>query len=114
MLPGQDTLPGGYSDAARRAGATEILQGRLLSGPQWTLAMEIQRVDLKTGLVKRGYRVAAENRYALVDSMTSAIAADLSFGSPSGSIADATTDNQIAYRLYDCLLYTSPSPRDRQ
>jgi tetratricopeptide (TPR) repeat protein len=101
MLPGQDTLPGGYSDAARRAGATEILQGRLLSGPQWTLAMEIQRVDLKTGLVKRGYRVAAENRYALVDSMTSAIAADLSFGSPSGSIADATTDNQIAYRLYE-------------
>ncbi len=101
MLPGQDTLPGGYSDAARRAGASEILQGRLLSGPQWTLAMEIQRVDLKTGLVKRGYRVTAENRYALVDSMTSAIAADLSFGSPSGSIADATTDNQIAYRLYE-------------
>jgi DNA-binding SARP family transcriptional activator len=101
MLPGQDTLPGGYSDAARRAGATEILQGRLLSGPQWTLAMEIQRVDLKTGLVKRGYRIAAPDRYSLVDSMTSAIARDLELGSPSGSIADATTDNQVAYRLYE-------------
>jgi len=101
MLPGQDTLPGGYSDAARRAGATELLQGRLLSGPKWTLAMEIQRVDLKTGIVKRGYRVAAQDRYALVDSMTSAIARDLALGSPHGSIADATTDNPIAYKLYE-------------
>lgn len=101
MLPGQDTLPGGYLEAARRAGATEILQGRLLPGPQWTLAMEIQRVDLKTGLVKRGYRIAAADRYALVDSMTSAIARDLELGSPKGSIADATTDNQVAYRLYE-------------
>ena len=31
MLPGQDTLKAGYSEAARRAGATEILQGRTLS-----------------------------------------------------------------------------------
>ena len=101
MLPGQDTMPGGYSDAARRAGATDILQGRLLSGPQWTLAMEIQRVDLKTGLVKGGYRVTAADRYALVDSMTSVIARNLMLGSPTGSIADATTDNPVAYRLYE-------------
>ena len=101
MLPGQDTLPGGYSDAARRAGATEILQGRLLTGPQWTLAMEIQRVDLKSGIVKRAYRVAAADRYSLVDSMTSQIARDLRLGLPSGSIADATTDNPIAYKLYE-------------
>src|SRR6185503_19144567 len=59
MRPGQDTLPAGYLDAARRAGATEILQGRLLAGPQWSLAMEIQRVDLTTGLVKGAYRIAA-------------------------------------------------------
>jgi DNA-binding SARP family transcriptional activator/predicted Zn-dependent protease len=101
MLPGQDTLQSGYSDAARRAGATEILQGRLLTGPQWTLAMEIQRVDLKTGIVRRGYRVAAADRYALVDSMTSAIARDLKLGSPEGSVSDATTDNPIAYKLYE-------------
>jgi len=101
MLPGQDTLPGGYLEAARRAGATEILQGRLLPGPQWTLSMEIQRVDLKTGLVKRGYRIGAADRFALVDSMTAAIAQDLQLGSPRGSIAEAMTDNQVAYRLYE-------------
>ena len=58
-------------------------------------------MDLKTGIVKRGYRVAAADRYALVDSMTSAIARDLRLGSPAGSVSDATTDNPVAYRLYE-------------
>ncbi len=101
MLPGQDTLISGYSTAARRAGATEILEGRLLPGPDWSLALEIQRVDLESGLVKGGYRVAANNRYALVDSMTATIARDLRLGLPQGSISDATTDSPIAYRLYE-------------
>jgi predicted Zn-dependent protease len=101
MLPGQDTLIAGYSEAARRAGATEILQGRLLSGPQWGLAMEVQRVDLASGMVRGAYRVAATDRYALVDSMTAAIARDLRLRLPSGSVADATTDSPIAYRLYE-------------
>lgn len=101
MHPGQDTLPAGYSDAARRAGATEILQGRLLPGPQWGLAMEMQRVDLATGLVKGAYRVSAPDRYALIDSMTAAIARDLHLGSPAGSVAEATTESPAAYRLYE-------------
>jgi DNA-binding SARP family transcriptional activator len=101
MLPGQDSVVTGYSDAARRAGATEIFQGRLLSGPQWGMAMEIQRVDLTTGLVKGAYRVSANDRYALIDSMTAGIARDLNLGVPTGSVADATTDSPIAYRLYE-------------
>src|SRR5688572_15457370 len=101
MLPRKDTLAAGYLDAARRGGATEILQGRLLSGPQWGLAMELQRVDVASGMVKGAYRVAADDRYALVDSMTAAITRDLHLGVPSGSVADATTDSPIAYRLYE-------------
>ena len=101
MRPGQDTLSTGYFEAARRAGASEIFQGRLLAGPQWSLAMEIQRVDLATGIVKSGYRVAANDRYGLIDSMTAAIARDLQLGSPSGSVSDATTESPMAYRLYE-------------
>ena len=101
MTPGQDTLIAGYSEAARRGGATEIFQGRLLSGPQWGLAMEVQRVDLASGIVKGAYRVSATDRYALIDSMTDAIARDLRLRSPVGSVADATTDSPIAYRLYE-------------
>ena len=101
MRPGQDTLAAGYTDAARRAGATEILQGRLLPGPQWSLAIEIQRVDLTSGLVKGAYRVAAADRYQLIDSMTAAITRDLNLGLPPGSVAEATTASPVAYRLYE-------------
>lgn len=101
MLPGQDTLATGYVEAAKRAGATDILQGQLLSGPQWSLAMEVQRVDLRTGLVTGGYRVVARDRYELVDSMTAVIARDLRLRMPTGSVADATTDSPLAYRFYE-------------
>lgn len=101
MVPGQDTSMWGYAAAARHAGATEILQGRLLPGPDWGLELELQRVDLETGLVKGGYRVAAGDRYALVDSMTAAIARDLRLGAPESSVSGATTDSPIAYRLYE-------------
>jgi DNA-binding SARP family transcriptional activator/tetratricopeptide (TPR) repeat protein len=101
MAPGQDSLATGYLTAARRAGATEILQGRLLSGPPWGLGMEIQRMDLATGIVRSGYRVTASNRYALIDSMTVAIARDLRLARPGSSVAQATTGSPVAYRLYD-------------
>jgi hypothetical protein len=101
MRPGQDTLSVGYVDAARRAGATEILQGRLLAGPQWSLALEIQRVEVATGIVRGAYRVQANDRYALVDSMTASIAHDLRLRSPVGSVSEATTASPVAYRLYE-------------
>ena len=101
MRPGQDTLSVGYLDAARRAGATEILHGRLLAGPQWGLALELQRVELATGIVRGAYRVQANDRYALVDSVTVSIARDLQLRSPAGSVAEATTASPVAYRLYE-------------
>jgi tetratricopeptide (TPR) repeat protein len=101
MRPGQDTLAAGYYDAARRAGATEIYQGRLLAGPRWGLALEIQRVELATGVVRGAYRVQANDRYALIDSLTAAIAHDLKRASPTSSVAEATTASPIAYRLYE-------------
>ena len=101
MRPGQDTLAVGYVDAARRAGAAEIFQGRLLAGPEWSLAIEIQRVEVATGIVRGAYRVHANDRYALVDSATAAIAHDLRLKSPASSIAEATTASPIAYRLYE-------------
>jgi DNA-binding SARP family transcriptional activator/tetratricopeptide (TPR) repeat protein len=101
MRPGQDTQAVGYVEAARRAGATEILQGRLLAGPQWSLALEIQRVEVATGIVRGAYRVQASDRYAIVDSMTAHVARDLRLRSPAGSVAEATTASPVAYRLYE-------------
>jgi DNA-binding SARP family transcriptional activator len=101
MRPGQERLASGYADAARRAGATELLEGSLLAGPAWGLALEIRRVDLRTGLLRGAYRVSANDRYALIDSATAAIARGLRLATPGSSVADATTGSPIAYRLYE-------------
>jgi tetratricopeptide (TPR) repeat protein len=101
IRPGQDSSPAGYIDAARRAGATELLEGRILTTSDPELTLEMRHVALRSGIVRRAYRVSAADRYALVDSMTRAIAHHLRLSSSVGSIADATTSSPVAYRLYE-------------
>jgi len=100
MRPGQDSAAG-YSDAARRAGASELLEGQLVMPRRDTLELDMRRVELRTGLVKDAYRVRAVDRYALVDSLTQSIARRFRLQSPPVSIADATTRSPVAYRLYE-------------
>ena len=101
MGPGQDSSSTAYIDAARRAGATELFEGTVRRSPSNGIALEIRRVELRSGVVRRAYRVTAADRYAAVDDMTRAIANQLAKTSPSGSIADATTASPVAYRLYE-------------
>ena len=100
MRPGQDSAAG-YAEAARRAGATELLEGQIFAPRHDTVQLEIRRVELRTGIVKDVYRVRALDRYALVDSLTRAIANRFQLTSPASSIASATTKSLVAYRLYD-------------
>ena len=100
MRPGQDSAAG-YAEAARRAGASDLLEGQLLPLRHDTLELAVRRVELRTGIVKGAYRVRAVDRYALVDSLTQSIAHGFRLPSPRGSIADATTNSPVAYRLYD-------------
>ena len=99
VRPGHDSAAG-FADAARRAGASDLLEGRLHVVSPGTLALEMRRVDLRTGLVKNVYRVSARDQYALVDSLTVAIAQHLRLMSPATSVAGATTTSPTAYRLY--------------
>jgi DNA-binding SARP family transcriptional activator len=97
----RDTSPAGYAAAARKAGATELLEGRLTTAAPGQMVLEMRRVNLITGLVSGSFRVTAADRFALVDSATTTIARSLALQSPVGSIADATTRSAIAYRLYE-------------
>lgn len=96
-----DTSRGVVSDAARRAGANEILEGEVRPLADHQLLLEVRRVNLARGLVRRGYRVTGSDRIALFDSVTSLIAADLSVQSAVGSLAEISTRSPIAYRLYE-------------
>jgi hypothetical protein len=98
---GRDTSQSVLADAARRAGATEIIEGELIPLPNRQLRLEIRRVDMTRGLVRRGYRVSGSDRVALFDSVTALVAADFRMDAPSGSLAEITTRSPIAYRFYE-------------
>ena len=99
VRPGHDSAAG-LADAARRAGASDLLEGQLHGAGSRGLTLEMRRVDLGTGLVKGVYSVTASDQYALVDSVTAAVARPLRLDSPASSIATATTTSPTAYRLY--------------
>ena len=100
MARGADTMPGATSDAARRAGATEILEGELVPGATG-LALTLRRVALASGVVRQGYTVQAMGAAQLVDSATTAIARDLRLQSPSAAVATIRTASPAAYALYE-------------
>ncbi|MGQ0538371.1 MAG: hypothetical protein ACT4R6_05440, partial [Gemmatimonadaceae bacterium] len=89
------------TDAARRAGATEILEGELIPLPDRQLRLTIRRVDIARGLVRGGYQVTLSDRVAMFDSVTILIAGDLRVGAPTGSLVEVSTRSPIAYRLYE-------------
>jgi len=98
--PGQDTSAVAYAEAARRAGATELLEGRLLDRTVDAFTLEMRRLDLRRGILKAAYRTSASTRFRLVDSVTAIVARNLELGGPSAPHADVTTRSVTAYRLY--------------
>jgi DNA-binding SARP family transcriptional activator/tetratricopeptide (TPR) repeat protein len=100
LRPGIDSAAT-YADAARRAGASELLEGRLLEAPTAAAALEVRRVELRTGIVRDVYRVSALDHHGLVDSLTRAVAQRFRLHSPRTSIASASTSSPVAYSLYE-------------
>jgi TolB-like protein len=96
-----DTARTALTDAARRAGATEILEGELIPLAGQQLRLDIRRVDIARGMVRGGYQVTGTDRMAMFDSVTTLIAGDLSMDAPKGTLADVSTRSPIAYRLYN-------------
>lgn len=90
----------GYADAARRAGATDLLEGELLARPEG-LVLELRRVELQTGMVRDAFSVTALDRFRLVDSMTAAVARRFRLPAPESSVVTATTRSPVAYRFYE-------------
>lgn len=100
MPQGADTATGATSDAARRAGADDLIEGEIVSDPRG-LVLRLRRVALATGVVRRGYFVRAQNLYDLVDSATVAIARDLRLPWGGEAIGVVRTASPTAYLLYE-------------
>ena len=96
-----DTTAGRFVDAARQAGATEVIDGTLYRRPGGTLRLDLRRVDLKSGAIGDVHTVEGSDLFALVDSGTARVVAALGVTAPSGSVADVTTRSITAYRMYE-------------
>jgi DNA-binding SARP family transcriptional activator len=100
MPRGVDPGPQATNDAARRAGATQVIEGELTAGPAG-MVLSLRRVALPNGIVRKGYVIRAADRYAMVDSATAAIARDLSLTPPSVPVTEIRTSSPVAYALYE-------------
>jgi len=101
LLPrGGEGPPGATVDAARRAGATELIEGDLAVEGEG-LVLSLRRVVLSTGVLRKGYVIRSSDRYGLIDSATAAIARDLGLTPPSITVAQIRTSSPAAYALYD-------------
>jgi tetratricopeptide (TPR) repeat protein len=92
---------GAYTAAARRAGASMIVEGALHALADGGLRLDLRRIDVATGDVLAAETVSGHDLFALVDSGTAHLAAGVGAVAPAGSIADVTTRSEVAYRFYE-------------
>jgi tetratricopeptide (TPR) repeat protein len=96
-----DTTAGAIVAAARRTGATELVDGALYDVRAGRLRLDLRRVDLASGAVLRAYTVEGPDLFALADSGTAQLVGDIGGTAPSSSLADVSTRSVTAYRLYE-------------
>src|SRR2546425_22921 len=85
---------------AREARATQLVQGMLYRRPGGALRLELQRVDLQSGVVLQQYGVQGPDAFAVTDSATAALAASFGVSADTIRVADVTTRSLAAYRMY--------------
>jgi len=87
--------------AARKAGATELVDGALYEVGGGVLRLDLRRVDLGNGAVLQAYTCQGADLFALADSSTGELVRDLGVSAPTGSLADVSTRSVSAYRAYE-------------
>ena len=97
---GKDSANAQYVRAARLAGATEILTGAIYSAAAGGVRLDVRRESVASGTILGAHSATGADLFALADSATMRVVADLGLVAPTGSIADVTTRSLEAYRLY--------------
>ena len=96
-----DTTAGGVVNAARQAGATEVVDGTLYARPDGSLRLDLRRVDLATGAIGDVQTVEGNDLFALVDSGTTRLLTTLGVPVPAGSVAHV--EGVIASEYFELL-----------
>ncbi|MEJ2206407.1 MAG: protein kinase [Gemmatimonadota bacterium] len=96
----EDPTPERYAGAARQAGASQLLDGAIYSTASGGVRLDLRRVDLASGNIAGAHIASGPDLFAVADSATVRLVAELGFAAPPGSIADVTTHSLAAYQLY--------------
>ena len=96
-----DTSAAAIVRAARRAGATELVDGALYTLAGGGMRLDLRRVELESGNLRKAHSVNGTTLFELADSGTARLGADFGQTTPLGSVADVTTKSEAAYRLYE-------------
>ena len=101
QLGAQEATPSAISDAARRAGATELLEAVLSRTPDRVLRLDLRRVDLETGDVHDAQSFSGTTVFELADRATARTAAEVGLRAPPQPLTAVTTTSRTAARLYE-------------
>ena len=100
LMRPEDSSAGAQLDAARRAGATEVIDGILYARGGGRLRLDLRLVDLSSGAIRVVRTVEGSDLFSLVDSGTVQLSGTLHRPVPHGSVVDVTTRSTTAYDLY--------------
>lgn len=89
------------AQAARRAGAAELVEGALYRAGSGRYRLDLRRIELEHGQVLGALSVEGVDLFALADSGTVLLAQTLRGLAPEGGLASVTTQSEAAYRYYD-------------
>jgi DNA-binding SARP family transcriptional activator/Flp pilus assembly protein TadD len=89
------------ADAARVAGAGELLEGALHHASDGGLRLTLRRVDVRTGAVLGAHILDGSDVFQLVDRATTQLASGFGLSAAELRLADVTTPSVVAYRLYE-------------
>ena len=101
QLGASDTATAGFMNAARHAGARQLLDGALFHLGGGRIRLDLRRVEVETGAVLGAYSVQGSDPFGLADSITARLVSDLGVTAPGGMITDVTTSSLDAYRAYE-------------
>ena len=89
------------ADAARAAGAADLIEGVLYRRGGDTLRLDLRRVDAATGVVRQALTVEGSDAFALADSAAARFAAQFGRPQPTPGLASVTSRSLLAHDLYN-------------
>jgi len=99
-LSDQELTAAALLRAAKRAGADRLVEGEVYAQPDgWRL--DLRLVTIESGAVRRAWVLRAHDAFALADSATARLAAELRRPVPAEGIAELSPTSLVARRYFD-------------